>query len=91
MTPGRYAAVFGPLLPISAPARDMDADRQLGNYAYRAAELAREISTHHQQCAVCKRGGQLAIGPRGVARYPCPTETGLFRQLADAHRRGWPE
>jgi hypothetical protein len=78
------------VLAVSRDAKDADADRQLGAHAYRAAELARDISTHHQQCATCRRGGQLAIGPRGIRRYPCPAEAALFRQLADAQRQGWP-
>jgi hypothetical protein len=77
-------------LAMSRAARDTDADRQLGAHAYRAAELARDISTHHQQCATCRRGGQLAVGPRGIRRYPCPAEAELFRQLADAQAKGWP-
>jgi hypothetical protein len=77
-------------LATSRAARDTDAGQQLGESAYRAAELARDISTHHQQCATCRRGGQLAVGPRGIRRYPCPDEAALFRQLADAQAKGWP-
>jgi hypothetical protein len=71
-------------LATSRAARDADADQQLAELAVRAAQLARAISAHHQDCEVCRRGGTLALTRRGLARVPCPLEAELFRQLGAA-------
>jgi hypothetical protein len=55
-----------------------------------AAQLARRISAHHQECRTCQRGGRLTLRPGGLTRVRCETERGLFAQLDRAREAGWP-
>ena len=61
----------------------------MNTHQERAAELARQISTHHQEHQPC-------VGPRratrhGFAREQCEAERRLFAELAREEETGWPD